>query len=176
MASGYINDNGIWEVMPWKAVNTYNASILKVNGSKLKNSLLFKEIEDKDGFLKNYQGVNLAIYLYECFAVYKNSIKIDDYKNANTIELIKSRGNWYFVTFFFESLLNYSHTQELQVDYIDNFSRYVDNDQLKKIIEFFFEVIDEMGDKTTLKELRNNMVHNDIARILKDKEEQLKNF
>lgn len=56
--------------MPWKAVNTYNADILKMGEKDLKHSELFKTINvsDKDEFLINYQNINLAIYLYKYYA------------------------------------------------------------------------------------------------------------
>ena len=64
-ASGYVSGD-TWVYNPWKAINTYNADILKMNDRDLKHKELFDSemVTNRNDFLKRYQRVNLAIYLF----------------------------------------------------------------------------------------------------------------
>ena len=105
-ASGYISGD-TWVYNPWKAINTYNADILKMNDSDLKHTELFdsEAVTNRTDFLKRYQRVNLAIYLFRKFSEQKQVIVPENYKNVQKIANLKEAGSWYFVSFFFEYLL-----------------------------------------------------------------------
>lgn len=170
-ASGYKDEKG-WRYMPWKAVNTYNADILKMGEKDLKHSELFKTINvsDKDEFLINYQNINLAIYLYKYYADRKNIVNVSEYNNQTKIEIIKERGSWYFVTFFFEYLMNSSNERKLQPNCVEDFNEYIPEADFVEILKFFFTVMDDNKKEFKLEFLRQEGTYKNIRQAVFRKE------
>ena len=170
-ASGYKDEKG-WRYMPWKAVNTYNADILKMGEKDLKHSELFKTINvsDKDEFLINYQNINLAIYLYKYYADRKNIVNVSEYNNQTKIEIIKESGSWYFVTFFFEYLMNSSNERKLQPNCVEDFNEYIPEADFVEILKFFFTVMDDNKKEFKLEFLRQEGTYKNIRQAVFRKE------
>ena len=177
-ASGYSDTEG-WRYLPWKAVNTYNADILKLDDDgNLKHKELFKvdKTLSRDVFLAQYQYVNLAIFIYQYYAKKKNSIDISKYKNQSKIEVIKESGTWYFVSFFFEYLLENKLGKKLQTNCISDFNDYISERDFVETIEFFFEIMDDDKSGFKLKDLRKEDTYTDIKESIKSKKRQYTSF
>lgn len=169
-ASGYFPTGKTQRVYtPWKAVNTYNADILKMNDQDLKHVELFKTAliaDNKEEYLKNYQYINLAIYLYKRFGELKKEINLTEYKNKARIEVFKESGSWYFITFFFEFILQNSKDQRLKSNCIIDFNDIISKNDLVEMIKFFFTVMDKEGE-FKLKDLRQEDTYKDIKKLIK---------
>lgn len=168
MASGY-KENSEWKYRPWKAVNTYNAEILKMDEKDLKHSELFKTIAsgNREVFLENYQYVNLAIFLHKYYAEVKNEIDISGYKNRGKIGIVKESGTWYFISFFFEYLMENNTEKKLQASCIDDFNEYISKTDFIDIISFFFRIMDDDKKEFKLKDLRQESTYLQMAREVK---------
>ena len=68
---------------------------------------------------------------------------ISKYKNQSKIEVIKESGTWYFVSFFFEYLLENKLGKKLQTNCISDFNDYISERDFVETIEFFFEIMDD---------------------------------
>lgn len=169
-ASGYFPKGNTQRVYtPWKAVNTYNADILKMNDQDLKHVELFKTAlitDNKEEYLNNYQYINLAIYLYKRFGELKKEIDLTEYKNKARIEVFKESGSWYFVTFFFEFILQNSNNQRLKSNCILDFNDIISKNDLIEMIKFFFTVMDKDGE-FKLKDLRQEDTYKDIKKLIR---------
>ena len=174
-ASGYSKDNNRL-YQPWRAINTYNAAILKMTGNKLKQDDLFKDelIDNIDKFLSEYQYVNLAVYIYKYYAKEKNYIDVSDYKNKDKIEILKESGAWYFVSFFFEYLLENKSNKKLQASCIDDFDDFIDKNLFDDLIRFFFSVMDDNKSGFKLRDLRQATTYNDIKSHIINHDKELK--
>ena len=133
---------------------------------------MFKTINvsDKDEFLINYQNINLAIYLYKYYADRKNIVNVSEYNNQTKIEIIKERGSWYFVTFFFEYLMNSSNERKLQPNCVEDFNEYIPEADFVEILKFFFTVMDDNKKEFKLEFLRQEGTYKNIRQAVFRKE------
>ena len=103
----------------------------------MKHVELFKTAliaDNKEEYLKNYQYINLAIYLYKRFGELKKEINLTEYKNKARIEVFKESGSWYFITFFFEFILQNSKDQRLKSNCIIDFNDIISKNDLVVMI------------------------------------------
>lgn len=168
-ASGYI-EGATWKYLPWKAVNTYNADILKMNDQDLKHSELFKTIQngDREEFLLNYQYINLAIFLFKKYSEMKNEVCVSKIKNKVKIDIMRENGSWFFISFFFECLLVNDFKKKLFDNCITDFDEFITKTDFLEIILFFFTVVDDKKHDFKLKELRQEETYNQIRENLKN--------
>lgn len=167
-ASGY-NKNSDWVYEPWKAINTFNGDILKIdpetNDLKYKDIFRTNEIETIEGFLKYYQNVNLAIYLYNKYQSLRNTVDYEVIHNQSKMELLKSSGGWYFVTYYFirERDKNGDSTSS---DFLKNAETTMDDKTIVGWIKDFYKLMDDAKDSSrySIKNLRRKNFYETMAK------------
>ena len=170
--------SGMWEdkkqkYYPWKAINTYNAEVLRIDDKyELRRKDLFKKecAEDKNKFLENYQCVNLAIFLYKRYWDIKMKVRCDGLDETK-IKTVKESGGWFFVTFFFEYLLKIEKSDRLQPDCIDRFDEYMSDDFMERAVALFFSVMNSNEYIGEVRSLRKEETYKEIESLVKDNTE-----
>lgn len=173
-ASGYVSGD-TWVYNPWKAINTYNADILKMNDRDLKHKELFDSemVTNRNDFLKRYQRVNLAIYLFRKYSEHKQVIVPDNYKNVQKIANLKEAGSWYFVSFFFEHLLQIEkENKNLDACCVKEFKEKITDSEFEEIILYFCEVFDDEKGTFKNRELRQERTYTSIKQKMKSKDKK----